>query len=106
MDKESFVRYVNSMDVIMMFHNRQQAEGNIMTALSLGKPVFMKPQNPQYDMLKRMGVESVYDVRKMHTVNLREAINDAQLKRNATMEAIENEYSDQTRLSHLIDLLR
>ena len=106
MDKESFVRYVNSMDVIMMFHNRQQAEGNIMTALSLGKPVFMKPQNPQYDMLKRMGVESVYDVRQMHTVDLREAIINAQLKRETTLKAIENEYSDQTRLSHLKDLLK
>ena len=62
MDKVAFVRFMQGMDVVMMFHNRQQAEGNIMTALTLGKPVFMKPMNPQYDMLKRMGVKPVYDV--------------------------------------------
>ena len=105
MDKYSFVDFMNRMDVVMMFHNRQQAEGNIMTALSLGKPVFMKTQNPQFDMLKRMGVESVYDVLQMHTVDLREAIRLAQLKRNATMKAIEREYSDQSRLNHLKSLL-
>ncbi len=105
MDKATFVRYLNGMDIVMMFHNRQQAEGNIMIALSLGKPVFMKPQNPQYDMLKRMGVESVYDVRQMHTVDLRKAIWDAQAKREATMKAIDREYSDQSRLNHLKSLL-
>lgn len=47
MDRESFVRCVQNMDVVMMYHNRQQGEGNIMTALSLGKPVFMKSLNPQ-----------------------------------------------------------
>ena len=105
MDKATFVRYLNGMDVVMMFHNRQQAEGNIMIALSLGKPVFMKPMNPQFNMLKRMGVESVYDVRQMHTVDLRKAIVDAQAKREATLKAIEREYSDQSRLSHLKELL-
>lgn len=105
MDKNAFVRFMQQMDVIMMFHNRQQAEGNIMTALTLGKPVFMKPMNPQYDMLKRMGVLPVYDVREMHTVDLREAIALAQEHRAETMAAIEAEYSDQSRMNHLKELL-
>ena len=105
MDKNAFVRFMQEMDVIMMFHNRQQAEGNIMTALTLGKPVFMKPMNPQYDMLKRMGVKPVYDVREMHKIDLREAIADAQKHREETMAAIEAEYSDQSRMNHLKELL-
>ena len=105
MDKESFVRFMQQMDVVMMFHNRQQAEGNIMTGLALGKPVFMKPLNPQYDMLKRMGVKSVYDVREMHKIDLREAIALAQANRAETMAAIEAEYSDAARLAHLKVLL-
>ena len=105
MDKDSFVRFMQGMDVVMMFHNRQQAEGNIMTALTLGKPVFMKPMNPQYDMLLRMGVKSVYDVRGMHKVDLRQAIREAQGNRAVTMQAIEREYSDQSRLNHLKALL-
>jgi len=105
MDKAAFVQFMQQMDVVMMFHNRQQAEGNIMTALTLGKPVFMKPMNPQFDMLRRMGVKPVYDVRKMHEVDLRKAIGEAQADRENTMQAIEAEYSDAARLAHLRDLL-
>jgi glycosyltransferase involved in cell wall biosynthesis len=105
MDRPSFVQFVQQMDVVMMFHNRQQAEGNIMTALSLGKPVFMKTKNPQFDMLKRMGVKSVYDVLEMHTVDLRKAIVEAQAHREETMHAIDMEYSDETRLRNLKKLL-
>lgn len=105
MDKVAFVRFMQQMDVVMMFHNRQQAEGNIMTALTLGKPVFMKPMNPQFDMLKRMGVGPVYDVRRMHEVDLRDAIIRAQAQRDETMAAIDAEYSDASRLAHLKELL-
>lgn len=105
MDRKSFVGFVQQMDVVMMFHNRQQAEGNIMTALSLGKPVFMKTKNPQLDMLMRMGVKTVYDVLEMHTVDLREAIVEAQAHREETMHAIDMEYSDETRLRNLKKLL-
>ena len=105
MDKTAFVQLMQQMDVVMMFHNRQQAEGNIMTALTLGKPVFMKPMNPQYDMLRRMGVKPVYDVREMHTLDLRETITFAQAHRDETMAAIEAEYSDTARLGHLRVLL-
>ena len=105
MDRRSFVEFVQKMDVVMMFHNRQQAEGNIMTALTLGKPVFMKNKNPQFDMLKRMGVKPVYDVLEMHEVDLRSAIRDAQEHRTDTMHAINMEYSEASRLKHLKELL-
>lgn len=105
MDRPSFVQFVQQMDVVMMFHNRQQAEGNIMTSLSLGKPVFMKTKNPQFDMLKRMGVKAVYDVLEMHTVDLRKVIVEAQAHRGETMHAIDMEYSDETRLKNLRKLL-
>lgn len=105
MDRRSFVELVRQMDVVVMFHNRQQAEGNIMTALVLGKPVFMKTRNPQFDMLKRMGVKSVYDVMEMPNMDLRKVIIEAQRNREETMRIIEREYSENSRLSHLRDLL-
>ena len=106
MDKETFVKYVNSMDVVMMFHNRQQGEGNVMISLVLGKPVFMKPGNPQYGMLKSMGVKSVYDVREMHTIDLVKAIKDAQQNREETMKRIGDEYSMESRLKQLEKILK
>lgn len=106
MDKVSFVKFMNEMDVIMMFHNRQQAEGNIMTSLVLGKPVFMKPANPQYGMLKRMGVVPVYDVRTMHEMDLIEAIRCAQQHRQETIKHVGAEYSMETRLKHLEKIIK
>lgn len=105
MNREAFVHYVQQMDVIMMFHNRQQAEGNIMTALVLGKPVFMKTKNPQYEMLHRMGIKAVYDVEQMHKIDLREAISNAQEHRIETIDIIARENSDAVRLTHLKTLL-
>lgn len=106
LSRSKFVDFVNSMDILMMYHNRQQAEGNIMTALVLGKPVFIKPSNPQYDMLKRMGVKPVYDVTKMHMINLFDAIKTAQYYRNDTICRIEKEYSEAVRLKHLKNLIQ
>lgn len=105
MGREEFVDFMQTMDVVMMYHNRQQAEGNIMTALVLGKPVFMKTTNPQYFMLKSMGVKPVYDVQKMHETDLIQAIRDAQKFREETMSIIDREYSRESRLLHLRDLL-
>lgn len=106
MDKDSFVKFMSEMDVVMMFHNRQQAEGNIMTSLVLGKPVFMKPANPQFDMLKRMGVKPVYDVHEMHTIDLRDAISIAQQNREDTIKRIGDEYSMENRLKHLEKIIK
>lgn len=105
MTRPEFVDCLNEMDVLMMYHNRQQAEGNIMTSLVLGKPVFIKPENPQYGMLKRMGVKPVYDVHEMHKVDLREAIRFAQANRADTIQRIAAEYSMQTRLKHVKNLI-
>ena len=66
----------------------------------------MKPMNPQYDMLKRMGVKPVHDVREMHKVDLRASIREAQALREETMAAIDAEYSDASRLAHLKELLK
>lgn len=105
MDRQDFTECVNSMDILMMYHNRQQAEGNIMTALVLGKPVFIKPENPQFEMLRRMGVKPVYDVHKMHDIDLRAAIRFAQSERINTIRCIQDEYSRENRLKYLKDML-
>ena len=105
MNRVEFVNFMNKMDVLMMYHNRQQAEGNIMTALVLGKPVFIKPSNPQYGMLKRMGVKPVYSVMDMKKTNIREAIRFAQENRKDTINKIFKEYSQDTRLKHLKKIL-
>lgn len=105
MDRQSYLNFVNSMDVVMMYHNRQQAAGNIMTALVLGKPVFMKSTNVVYQTLKNLGLPSVYDVNLLKEKPLHFYIEEAQSKRQETIELIRNVYSKELRLKYLRDLL-
>lgn len=105
MGRQEYLDFVNSMDIVMMYHNRQQAVGNTMTALVLGKPVFMKSKNVVYQMLKDLGVRSVYDVNTIADRPLHEYIQEAYKNRNHTIAIIEQIYSKSLRLQYLKKLL-
>lgn len=105
MDRQSYLNFVNSMDAVVMYHNRQQAAGNIMTSLVLGKPVFMKSTNVVYQMLKNIGISSVYDVNLLKEKPLFFYIEEAKSKRQETIELIRNVYSKELRLKYLKELL-
>ena len=105
MDRKSYVDFLNEMDLVIMYHNRQQAVGTIMTSLALGKPVFLKRQSPFYNQLKCMGVKPVYDVNSIHRVDLLQTIRDAQEVRTDTLAKIGMEYSDSSRITSLKRLL-
>lgn len=105
MQRDEFVSFVQSMDIVIMYHNRSQAAGNVMTAITLGKPVFMKPNSTLFSNIHDIGVSSVYSVRQIGRCDLRETIKDAQSNRQHNVSLIESEYSDETRLKHLKALL-
>lgn len=106
MEREPYIRFMNEMDIVVMYHNRQQAAGAIMTALALGKPVFLKAKSPLFAQLSEIGIKAVYNVSLMHTINLRTAIFDAQKNRKDTIERLYIEYSNDVRLAHLRELLK
>ena len=105
-DRQEYIDFLMSIDVFVMYHNRQQACGNIMTAITLGKPVFMKSISPIYGMLKLIGVSSVYDVQMLKTVNLRTVVESAQKNRQMNMEKIASVFSERKRLQYWQALLR
>lgn len=105
MDRQYYLDFVNSMDAVVMYHNRQQAVGNIMTALVLGKPVFMKSENVVYKMLKNLGVSTVYDIEMMKNHFIGECILEAKEKRRNTIAKIKNVYSKELRFKYLKELL-
>ena len=59
-----------------MYHNRQQAFGNICTCLSLGKPVFIKNNNSVKGYVDAMGIK-IYNAEFFSKVNLLNVINEA-----------------------------
>lgn len=106
MKREDYIRFMNEMDIVVMYHNRQQAVGTIITALTLGKPVFLKAQSPLYSLFSDIGIKAVHDVALMYSINLRESIHDAQINRMDTIERLYAEFSKDVRLLHLKELIK
>lgn len=105
MTRADYLDFLMDKDAIVMYHNRQQAVGNIMTALVLGKPVFMKKSNAVYEFLKSTGDLPVYDVVDLKKVSLESCINEALKKRENTIKTVERIYSNRLRLELLKELL-
>lgn len=105
MNRKSYIDFLNKMDIVVMYHNRQQALGNIITSLVLGKPVFLKANNPVYAMLQNMGIPNLYDVSKIRSINFSEVCKIAQNNRGKCISIIQQYFSEQARLKDLSNLI-
>ena len=105
MTRDEYIAFLSTIDVVVMYHNRQQACGNIMTSLVLGKPVFLKPQNPVYSMLKSIGISSIYDVNELRKVDVDKIIVTAYNDRLRNAQIIAEIYSEETRLNYWRQLI-
>lgn len=106
MNREDYIIFLNKVDIVVMYHNRQQALGNIITSLVLGKPVFLKRNNPVYAMLKNIGIPNVYDVFQIKGLNLSEVCRIAQDNREACVSVIHQYFSEEARLKNLSNLIK
>ena len=104
MEREQYIDFVNEMDAIVMFHNRSQAFGNIITALCLGKPVFMKPSNSLKYTINNMGIIN-YDATQIDTPYLLSSIQEAATHQKENNEKLKYHFSNHKRLHDLNRLL-
>ncbi len=72
-----YLKLLSEVDIAIFNHNRQQAMGNIITLIGLGKKVYMKSTITPWQMLKEKEI-IVYDV---DDFNLKK-INDAEKEKN------------------------
>ena len=105
MKRDDYVRFLSSVDVIVMNHNRQQAFGNTITALCLGKPVYMKKNSVVYSLLNNLRLRHVYDINELKNSNIDEIRLQAYKDRDDTFHKISLLLSEKTRLSDLRMLL-
>ena len=101
MARDEYVKFLSTIDIFVMNHNRQQAVGNIITALVLGKPVFMKKESVTYRMFKRMNVQHVYDIKKLAESNIDEIRIQTYKDREKTIKILSQFFSENTRLKCL-----
>lgn len=55
LELNEYLDYLNSMDIVVFNHDRQQGFGNLTQLLSLGKKIFLNPSNPIMQTLIDMG---------------------------------------------------
>jgi hypothetical protein len=100
MNRNEYCGFLNSMDIVFMYHNRQQAWGNIATALALGKPVFLKKNNPLWQFIHAMGL-SCYDAEKIAEYDLPSLIEIERNKREENVQKLKLHISKEKRLQDL-----
>lgn len=105
LNRKDYVERLNSMDVVIMFHNRQQAFGNIITSLCLGKPVFIKRESPLASMLKSIGVPAIYSIDMLNKRRISQICESACKDRPLTLSIIRDYYSEKARLNNIQEII-
>ncbi len=65
---DEYIKMINQIDIAVFAHNRQQAMGNIITLLGMGKHVYLKSDITSYQLFKKLDIE-VYDFSSKITLN-------------------------------------
>lgn len=104
MTRDKYIDFLNEMDVVVMYHNRSQAWGNILTSLTLGKPIFMKKNNSLYPSIQKMGLP-IFDVESISQKQIINAMNQMKEIQDSISDLLEHKYSKQVRLDNLRNVL-
>lgn len=100
MNREEYIEFINTINILFMYSNRQQAFGNICSFLSLGKPVFLKNENTIKGYLDAMGV-GTYNAQKIHKIDLEKVIHENDQKFARNFEILKANISQEKRLKDL-----
>jgi hypothetical protein len=69
LDKNEYARFISSVDVLIMNHNRQQGLGNIFSYLFLGKKVYIRKDNSSFRFFNNNNIK-VYDTTELIGMDL------------------------------------
>ena len=104
MSREDYMKFYDSIDVVFMYHNRQQAFGNVCTALTKGKPVFLKKQNTIKGHLDALQIKT-YNANNIAFLNLNEIIEESKKNSFSNYQILKNTISKEKRLSDLKNIM-
>lgn len=94
---DQYIEFLSKIDIAIFNHKRQQAMGNTITLLGLGKKVFMRSDVTQWEFFKSHGI-AVYDI---EVFTLDDATN-AQVEENK--HSVKSYFSEQTFVNQLREI--
>lgn len=72
---EQYLQFLGSIDIAIFNHKRQQAMGNTITLLGLGKTVFIRSDTTQWQFFKDKNIE-IYDSIKLDSIDKKEHLDN------------------------------
>lgn len=103
--RQEYIKKLNNVDIGIMFQNRSQAFGNMITLLSLGKKLYLKKNNPIWQLFKKTGIK-VFDANKIKDESFKEfSMPLTPSEVNGNIEKIAELFSDKKRLEDLKKIL-
>jgi len=103
--RPEYIQKLQGIDVAVMFHNTSEAFGNCITLLTLGKKLYLKSNNPFWQLFQRAGV-IVADANTIPDLSFAEfsrPLTEEQVRSN--VEKISALFSEQKRLADLRRIL-
>lgn len=97
MSRSEYLTFLNSMDMVMMYHNRSQAFGNLISALSLGKLVLIKTQNSLHQTFNALQLFHA-PAEKIGQLNLPKLLEQAQSAKTSNQRKVQEAFSRSKRL--------
>jgi glycosyltransferase involved in cell wall biosynthesis len=89
---DEYINILNTMDVAVMNHDRQQGLGNILMLLYLRKKIYIQPDTTTYKCLSRFGI-SLYDIKEIKRNKLSDFVKYPNDDAKSNSEIIEATYS-------------
>lgn len=91
---EDYLKFLGKIDIAIFNNSRQQALGNIITLLGLGKTVYIRSDTTQWQLFKEKGIE-IYDVKDFQSlVNHYHTDNVDKIKQYFSKETLLNQLSE------------
>lgn len=91
---EQYLQFLGSVDIAIFNHERQQAMGNTITLLGLGKTVFIRSDTTQWQFFKDKNIK-VYDSIKLDSIDEKEHLdNILKVKEYFSEETLIKQYSE------------
>ena len=103
--RNEYIKKLQETDICIMFHNRQQAFGNCIPLLMLGKKLFLKKENSLFPFFKSMGVIifDANDIEKMTFEEFSKPLSEEEKNKNRAI--LQGLFSQEKRLGYLREIL-
>lgn len=94
MQYEKYLNFLKNIDIAIFNHKRQQAMGNTINLLGMGKVVYLRQGTPQWELFNEKGID-VFDIEEFNLTNNEKLVkNEINIKNYFSKENFEKKWKN------------